>query len=313
MKIELMKGDKHPAVGVLQKALNDAGAMPKLAVDNDFGKLTKEAVRHYQERTPHRSPRIGGIMCFEELEALHIQRQVQELVAKQPLVHVETENWKKNLSFKRFRLSEYSVNPNTGKAEAVPGMAWQLSGYESLIGGRIDLYNGVFSFHSKKDPDRVERGKNECALLVQAFGCPKTSFWRRGPQVKTCPVIPVGTVIATLRDGVYYSDHSGRSHVGIFISRSANGITMIDQWNGRDIGTTPRAYDAKQDGTQMVKRENRSQYDDITLPAPACEGPSRGFTIAHLPMMRDYKFKWVGDGDEYYVMYSDNNASLKLV
>jgi hypothetical protein len=102
-------------------------------------------------------------------------------------------------------------------------------------------------------------------------------------------------------------------HLYFQIGNRHHNDRSIDQWNGRDIGPTPRSYDATQDGTQFEKRKEPSKYDDITLPAPACEGPSRGFTIAHLPVMKEYKFKWVGDGDEYYVMYSDNNPSLKLV
>jgi hypothetical protein len=51
-----------------------------------------------------------------------------------------------------------------------------------------------------------------------------------------------GTVIATMRDGVYHSDYSGRSHVGIYLrhdpytnGRSSGGVWMMDQYNGAPI------------------------------------------------------------------------------
>lgn len=44
----LRKGSRGPDVGVLQKALNKAGA--DLAVDNSFGNLTRAAVRAYQKK-----------------------------------------------------------------------------------------------------------------------------------------------------------------------------------------------------------------------------------------------------------------------
>ncbi len=313
MNIALMKCDKHPAVGVLQRALNDAGATPRLDVDNDFGNHTKAAVQAFQARTPALAGVYGGLVCDKTMDALRIRHKVQELVVKQPIVHVETENWAKGLKAQRFRLPEPSVNPNTGNPEVVPGQAWQLSGYESLVGGRIDLMKKVFTFHSKTDPDRARRTTNECALLVQAFGCGKTRFWRRGPQVKACSYVPVGTVIATLRDGVYYGDHSGRSHVGIFHSKDKNGITMIDQFCGGDIKARPRLYDPKQNGDELVKQSHPSKNDDLTIPVTAPDGSLMGYTVAHVPTMKNYKYAWVGDGDEYYVMYSDNTPNLELI
>lgn len=313
MAIELVKGDKHPAVGILQQALNDAGARPKLEVDSDFGKHTKAAVVEYQKRTPSLNGVFGGIVCFKTMEALAIRPKVRELVSKQPLVHVETENWAKKLGASRLRFSDYSINPLTGKLELIPGMAWQLSGYKSLIGGRIDNPNRVFTFHSKDDPDRKEVRKNECALLVQAFGCGGTRFWRRGPQVKACPDIPVGTVIATLRDGVYYSDHSGRSHVGIFLSKDDRGIKMIDQWNGRDIGLSYRKYDPRRNGDELTRRRKTSKYDDMTIPVPAPDGSHLGYTVAHIPTMKKYQYTWVSDADEYYVMYSNETPNLEII
>ena len=46
--LDLRKGDKTPAVGVLQKLLNRGGS--NISVDGEFGKQTEQAVKAFEIR-----------------------------------------------------------------------------------------------------------------------------------------------------------------------------------------------------------------------------------------------------------------------
>ncbi|MDR3435254.1 BPSL0067 family protein [Telmatospirillum sp.] len=64
----------------------------------------------------------------------------------------------------------------------------------------------------------------------------RRSVWRRGDAVKSTNFIAPGTVIATFdSNGVYGTRKDGTSHAAIFISKSAIGIVVLDQWitNGK--------------------------------------------------------------------------------
>lgn len=138
--------------------------------------------------------------------------------------------------------------------------------------------------------------KNECAQFVQLFGVPRTVTWRRGPQVCLLQpgTLPAGTVVATLRDGVYHNDYSGRSHVGLYLSHSAydirkgnansGGIVLLDQWNGAEITKRTKFYssDANKDG-----RRAKKAWED-----------SSG--VKHLR-----RHDWGKDGEEYFVVLTD--------
>jgi hypothetical protein len=136
--------------------------------------------------------------------------------------------------------------------------------------------------------------KNECAQFVQYFGVPNTGTWRRGPRV--CDFKPgelaAGTVVATLRDGKYYSDYSGRSHVGIYLSHTdyqqylsgsdPNGaMRMMDQFNGNKITTRTYKYAVAAD---KEGSKSKKQWVD-----------GSGKT-------RTNRVQWGKDGEEYYVL-----------
>jgi hypothetical protein len=289
--VTLMKGDEHPAVGELQAALNRLGARPRLAVDNDFGDHTWNAVLQFQQAQDKLTCGMcyGGVAGPETLDQLGILSNVKRLVLKLPLPHNRTENWAAPLGVRRVMYSEYGFSNTDGGQVAVPikyeepqairdpkesgpprpGTAFVLSGYESLIGGRITAKNGVFLFHGPDDPDRTDVRTNECALLAQAFGLPQNKYWFRGPRVRDANPLP-GTVVATLREYPYPNDYIGNSHTAIFLSKNAGGIYTLDQWNGRDIHKEYRKYNPEDVG-----------YPD-----------------------KSGNYGWVGDGDEYYVVYS---------
>ncbi len=127
---------------------------------------------------------------------------------------------------------------------------------------------------------------------------PSTTSWHRGPRV--CDFkpgeLPQGTVVSTLRDGKYYSDYSGRSHVGIYLNHDdyatylagknrAAAVTLFDQWNGTRIGPHKKLYavDADQEGSVL---KNGRTWED------------KG-------KQRTRRVNWVADGEEYYVLLTD--------
>ena len=74
-------------------------------------------------------------------------------------------------------------------------------------------------------------GSGECVALVQAAaGAGHTSGWRAGAQVKDAGHIARGTAIATFFNGIYPNNAHG-NHAAIYLSHSADGIRVIDQWN----------------------------------------------------------------------------------
>jgi hypothetical protein len=78
------------------------------------------------------------------------------------------------------------------------------------------------------------KGLTECVAFVQqAAGAPPTSQWKQGIRVDTAKPTDIarGTVIATFDDkGKYPTDHLGQ-HAAIYLSKNAQGIQVLDQWD----------------------------------------------------------------------------------
>ena len=140
--------------------------------------------------------------------------------------------------------------------------------------------------------------KNECASYVQYFGIPNTKTWLRGPRV--CDFkpgeLPEGTVIATLRDGKYYSDYSGRSHVGIYLSHDdyatylssksgSLGVKIMEQYNGHKIWRDVKRYSV--------------EANEVGKPSPKCWTDTDG-------VVRDKRVSWGKDGEEYYILLTQS-------
>jgi hypothetical protein len=102
--------------------------------------------------------------------------------------------------------------------------------------------------------------KSECAALVQSFGVSNTNRWRRGPRVQDIETLEPGTVIATLGSGVYLSDYSGKSHVGIFLRKDDLGLVMLDQFRGGEgvLGIRYKKFGAKHKRTRTARRSMRA-------------------------------------------------------
>ena len=317
--IRFGRGTKHVAVRTVQEALNNKGAQPQLSVDGDFGKRTERAVLKFQMDEERVQGVTGGIVDPQTLFVLRVLESVSEQIRKAPIPeHVETNDWQIKLGYDRISLGQTTVGPNLGQVTPATGSAFKLYGFETLLGGRIENVKGTWIFHGKDDPDRGDVTKNECALLVQAFGCGRTRNWRRGPHVRALRHIPRGTVVATLRDGVYYSDHSGRSHVGIFDSfiSGANGqpkgFRMFDQSNGNDIKLRDFNFFDAYDRSKMVEKP-KGKSGDLTIPVYGPNNELLGYTVIEDPFYAKNKFRWTSIGDEYYVMYSNDEPNLVIL
>ncbi len=139
-----------------------------------------------------------------------------------------------------------------------------------------------------------ESSRNHCVSLVRHFDIPQTASWRKGPRVCDMKASELrdGTVIATMRDGVYHSDSTGRSHAGIYIKHDdyatyladqskSSGVTMMDQYLGASVQERIKKYSANAD---EESKKATKEWTDV-------DGDSH-----------THRVKWVEDGEEYYVV-----------
>jgi peptidoglycan hydrolase-like protein with peptidoglycan-binding domain len=319
----LRKGSSGPAVRELQGNLRALGHGTR--VDGSFGPETEKAVRAFQASS--RLP-VDGVVGPRTRNALLGAKTPR--IGNDPFDPADLARWLSGLGRQasdwwngsgepapaaqaqprpgRAAPSQAS-RPATGSRGAPPvvspgqnrqfsrlsfpgyeGRAWLLKDFNRFRGMQVQLL-----------PNKVVRQfaatpklRNECAQFVQLFGVPNTRSWRRGPQV--CHLapgeLPVGTVVATLRDGRYFSDYSGRSHVGIYLghddfgeyrrtgSKTA-GVTLLDQYNGVRIDRRVKAYAA--DANAQGAKSKKAWVD----------------SAGHRQTNR---VSWVKDGEEYFVL-----------
>jgi hypothetical protein len=152
--------------------------------------------------------------------------------------------------------------------------------------------------------------KSECAALVQSLGVPNTNRWRRGPRVQDIKTLEPGTVIATLGSGVYLSDYSGKSHVGIFLRKTDLGLVMLDQFRG---GNGKLGIRFKKFGTpHRRQRVNASKYISPSysyrMEVVDQHGKKKYARDYSLNTVR-YRENLTGDGSEYYVLLDNGNVA----
>lgn len=154
------------------------------------------------------------------------------------------------------------------------------------------------------------KDESECAALVQSFGVPNTNRWRRGPRVQDIESLVPGTVVATLGTGVYLSDYSGKSHVGIFLWKTGHGLAMLDQYKGGDgtLGVRIKRFGAPHRRTAVKP----SRYIDPTysyrMEVTDAHGNKSYARDYSLESVR-YKTNLTGDGSEYYVLLDDGHVA----
>lgn len=321
----LIYGYRHGAVRFMQEALNRNGA--KVAVDGDFGDKTLVAVTRFQMDCERVQGVTGGVAGMQTLQCLGVLNKVAESLARAPPPppppqHLDTTEWRAGIGFERINYGQSAIDPNTGKVVAAIGTGWVFSGHQKLVGGRVNNVKGVWLFHGVDDPDRSTIKNNECALFPQCCGAAGsglelgTNQWRRGPQVRSLRRIAPGTMIATLRDGVYLNDHSGRSHVGIFESFTGppgkpTGFRMYDQSNGRNIALTTYKFFDKYDPNEIVSKVGSK--GDLTIPVYGDNHELLGFTVIEHSYYKNHKFRRIGIGDEYYVVYTNGQTNRVML
>ncbi len=325
----LRKGDKGKAVREIQGLLNSRSGKLVVKPDGDFGGKTETAVKEFQAKMKFKADGIVGPKTWDALHNEALKAQFDNcFVAHDWFSLLELEKFFTGLATHAGQSVATAANSlqkltSTAPATTQPVEIPSASTSAPAIVKRTDFKNYQrTSFHGYtgqgyiiKDFKKFENGaiqlrptvkiiargetlpngfKNECASYVQYFGVPNTKGWLRGPRV--CDFkpgeLPEGTVVATLRDGKYYSDYSGRSHVGIYLSHhdysgyltSKNvtlGVTLLDQWNGVKIDRRTKVYAA--------------DADKIGKPSSKCWTDSSG-------VIRTKRVRWGEDGEEYYVL-----------
>lgn len=242
----LRKGDTGPLVREVQGNLRRLGA--GIPVDGIFGPRTDQAIRAFQ-KSKHLP--ADGVVGPVTLRALHaVSPNARQVPGHDEFDPGEYMRWLGRLPGMVYdavvpdwlssgaspvpapRPQPRPARPSTGRPVVSPGQnkkhsrirfpnykgrGFVLHDFERYRNYAIKLINGV----SVAPYDAARKIRNECAQFVQFFGVPQTRYWRRGPQVCFLDqgAIPVGTVIATLRDGIYHNDYSGRSHVGVYLGQ----------------------------------------------------------------------------------------------
>lgn len=305
------KGDRSVAVREIQGLLNSWFRAFRVKPDGDFGAKTEAAVMDFQREAGLLPDGIVGPKTYAALHGVSIGEP-----SGVDTLSVIEEGFTALKGLVGNALKSITTgNPIAQRSTNSPSVHSKKDDQQKLTRGRFQGYEGRSYIISSEAYKRFEGGaiqlgqprvvlergkpiplglKNECVHLVAYFGVPWTREWRRGPRV--CDFLPgelpVGTVVATLRDNCYYSDYSGRSHVGIYLShgcyerflksRDGSGVLMMDQYNGHEIAQRLRQYKTEAD-TETETRAKKPWTD------------SQG-------RRRERRVKWIRDGEEYYVL-----------
>jgi hypothetical protein len=155
--------------------------------------------------------------------------------------------------------------------------------------------------------------KSECAALPQALKVSNTSQWRRGPRVQDVDFIAPGTVIATLQEGVYLSDYSGKSHVGIFLAKNKDGLIMLDQWigEGGDLGIRFRRFNLEP-GKPRAFDAARYFFDPtISYRKPVVKDGETFWRHDHSFATVSHGSDVISNGSAYYIVLDDGNVARR--
>jgi hypothetical protein len=125
-------------------------------------------------------------------------------------------------------------------------------------------------------------------------------------------VLAPGTVIATLGTGVYLSDYSGKSHVGIFLSKTDKGLVMLDQYRGGDgkVGIRLKQFNAPHKISKVPPWQFLDRGFSYRMPVVEKDGST---SYAHDYSLATVRLR-VGithDGSEYYVLLDDGSIARR--
>lgn len=81
-------------------------------------------------------------------------------------------------------------------------------------------------------------GDGQCVALVRACaGAPAAISWRKGASVMGDRTLPLGTAIATFDQKGRWPNKAKGNHAAIYLSQTADGMRIMDQWNRADKPT----------------------------------------------------------------------------
>jgi hypothetical protein len=119
-----------------------------------------------------------------------------------------------------------------------------------------------------------------------------------------------GTVVATLGSGVYLSDYSGKSHVGIFLRKTAHGLAMLDQYRDGDgtLGVRVKPFGAPHTRTRVKASRYIDPNHSHRMEVTDARGNKAYAQDYSLQAVR-YRTNLIGDGSEYYVLLDDGQVA----
>lgn len=326
----MRRGDRGLSVRSMQGLINSKFGKNLLKPDGDFGLKTEEAVKDFQKRSglivdgvvgnntltalnghgPKPKPAAGGGGGFDLFSMAELQQFFSSIGGAPqqsrfpsplgqrptPIAAVQPKPPAQTGGGQTTRIAKPSDNKNFTPVSynGYSGQGYIIKDFRRFVGSAIKLIGGV-QVVGPNDPFPAGM-KNECAQFVQYFGVPRTTTWKRGPRVCDLKAseIAEGTVVATLRDGKYHSDYSGRSHVGIYLShdsytdylndKKSGAVTIMDQWNGARIGQRSKRYAVEADKEGSKSKKSWTDANGI---------------------VHTKRVSWTSDGEEYYVLLTD--------
>jgi hypothetical protein len=242
-------------------------------------------------------------------EPIKLPGGFERWAAKSPLIAKELEAAKPG---ERFTGQAYRVAPaDLDKLLSVIGLSGDAR--EAHSDKRIaPLEEGTFIVPEGHPLYRAAADESECAALVQSLGVPHTKYWRRGPRVQDISNegLPRGTVVATLGSGVYLSDYSGKSHVGIVLRKTDQGLFMLDQFRGAggNIGIRYKRFGARHVRTPVKASKFIDPSYSYRMEVAGRDGKKTYARDYSLDTVR-YRVNLTHDGSEYYVLLDDGNVA----
>ena len=119
-------------------------------------------------------------------------------------------------------------------------------------------------------------------------------------------------MIATLGTGVYLSDYSGKSHVGIFLWKTKDALVMLDQYKGGKgkvgIRVKPfnQGYDEKP--VQALRYlDPKFGYREPFIDKNGQKAWRHNFSLKTVTTRVDL----TGDGSEYYILLDDGSVARR--
>jgi hypothetical protein len=81
-------------------------------------------------------------------------------------------------------------------------------------------------------------GVSQCVEFIQqTLGAPVTTLWNEGKKISESDNSTIaGTPIATFINHKYSHLGSPNQHAAIYLSQDAEGIHVLDQWPGHNVG-----------------------------------------------------------------------------